>query len=69
MTKITLEFHFVTTHRTQLNTMLENDESFSTKSLDNAETMNPIPVLSFKRNNEMKNNIEKCVQQQQQTIV
>jgi hypothetical protein len=31
--------------------------------------MNPIQVLSFKTNNEMKNNIEKCVQQQQQTIV
>jgi hypothetical protein len=38
-TKITLEFHFVTTQRTQLNTMLENDESFSTKSLDNTEHM------------------------------
>jgi hypothetical protein len=49
--------------------MLENDESFSTKSLENTETMNPIPVLSFKTNNEMKNNIEKCLQQQQQTIV
>jgi hypothetical protein len=49
--------------------MLENDESFSTKSLDNPETMNPNPVLSFKTNNEKKNNIEKCVQQQEQQII
>jgi hypothetical protein len=49
--------------------MLENDESFSTESLDNPETLNPISVLSFNTNNEMKNNIEKCVQQEQQTIV
>jgi hypothetical protein len=49
--------------------MLENDESFSTKSLDNPETIDPIPVLSFNTNSEKKNNIEKCVQQQEQTIV